>query len=59
MGNLKRRDHSRDPGAEKRKIPKWVFGGIWLNELNWPRIGSGGKTREQGNELHKRRETVD
>jgi len=45
-GNLRKRDHWGDPGADGRIILRWIFrlwdvGGPWTG-LIWLRIGTGG-----------------
>jgi hypothetical protein len=48
-GNLRERDHWRDPGADGMIILRWIFRtwdvGIWIGSI-WLRIGVG----ECGNE---------
>jgi hypothetical protein len=44
-GNLRERDHMRDPGVDGRIILGWMFRkwdvGVWTG-LGWLRIGTGG-----------------
>ena len=44
-GNLKERDHWKDPGADRRIILRWIFRkwdvGVWTGS-SWLRIGTGG-----------------
>ena len=48
-GNLKERDHFRDPGVDGRIILRWIFG-KWDVGHGLNRAGSGG-TSECGNKL--------
>jgi hypothetical protein len=45
LGNLRERDHLRDPGVDERIILRWIFI-KWDVEvqtgLSWLRIGTGG-----------------
>jgi len=45
LGNLKEREHLRDPGADGRIILRWIFRkwdvGVWTGS-SWLRIGTGG-----------------
>jgi len=45
-GNLRERDHWRDPGADGRTILRWTFRkwdvGVWTG-LSWLRMGTGGR----------------
>jgi hypothetical protein len=44
-GNLRERDHWRDPGVDERILIKWIFRkwdvGVWTG-LGWLRIETGG-----------------
>jgi len=44
-GNLRERDHSKDPGVNGRMTLRWIFRkwdvGIWTGS-SWLRIGTGG-----------------
>ena len=44
-GNLRERDHLRDPDVDKRIILRWIFRrwdeGVWTGS-SWLRIGTGG-----------------
>jgi len=44
-GNLRERDHLRDPGLNRRIILRWIFRkwdvGVWTRS-SWLRIGNGG-----------------
>jgi hypothetical protein len=44
-GNLRDRDHLKDPGVDGRIILRWIFRkcdvGVWTG-LSWVRIGTGG-----------------
>jgi len=43
-GNLRERDHLRDPGVDGRVILKWIFRewdvGVWIGS-SWLRVGTG------------------
>jgi hypothetical protein len=43
-GNVRERDHLRDPGIDGRIISRWIFrkwdAGVWTGS-NWLRIGTG------------------
>ena len=44
-GNLRERDHLKDPGADRRIILRWIFKKwdvrVWTGS-SWLRIGTGG-----------------
>jgi len=44
-GNLRERDHVKDPGVDGKKILSWIFRkwdvGTWTGS-SWLRIGTGG-----------------
>jgi hypothetical protein len=44
-GDLRERDHLKDPGLDERIILRWIFRkcdmGVWTGSI-WLRIGTGG-----------------
>ena len=44
-GNLRKRDHMEEPGADRKIILRWIFRewdvGVWTGS-NWLRIGTVG-----------------
>jgi hypothetical protein len=45
-GNLREKDHFRDPGVDGRIILRWIFSmcfvGVWIGSI-WLRIETGGR----------------